>query len=499
MSSTEFRRNAGLKLGYLLVAVLALGVRLREHSLRSLRTWDEFLSLYTSIGGFPKSYDFSVSGFWELNSLGNVVQHTIDRDSGNTLAFNVALHFWNKIVGFGVDRSMCLSLLFSMGVVLVGMRIAWVLFEEHKSALFAGVLLALQPTLAIYATFIRGYAMATFFTVLATLVFLRLLGWSGRPSNLSFGLYGFLALIALQTHYLAIYVFGIQGLFFLAKWGVRSRETAKLVVVWVANFTWLLIWTKVLAVGGLEQMQSFNDDVWVKTIKAGTAKPFYKLITPANLVWSNLFTATYVTGYVSYWPLVGVTKVRYAILPLAMFFSLLFINLASSLRAETEIRWKYAFLCCMALSGPIFANSSGMLSGTNVSFLIQYQNFCLPMTMILFAGLAVRGASVTRPVTLLFGAICVLLPLTSQLIRDPEPENPYLGISQRILKDYERGDTVVYPSDKAAMFTHYYLYLAAQDLDYKGKVLTRISPVEERPTQVFLEKKSQKMIVGTLP
>ena len=195
------------------IIILAAGLRVVGISAHGLRP-DERASVSIAVGSILTNPIVTADGlftpgdFWSENTLHNVVEATIAQAAGNQLLFNILLHYWIRLLGTQDFFVRLLSVFFGIFAVLLVYQIALVLCSE-RVARFASLLSAVHPLLLLYSQEARAYAAATAFSLVGTLIFIRLTGF-GRPETTRGGswcVYGLSVGAALLSHYLTVYIF----------------------------------------------------------------------------------------------------------------------------------------------------------------------------------------------------------------------------------------------------------------------------------------------------
>lgn len=166
-----------------LIPILLLAAAVRFYDLTAAAVWgDEGSSLLLA--------NYSVSGIWAHSAF----------DVHPPLYF-LLLHGWIGLFGDGIFAIRCLSALF--GIATVGLGV-WLVdrLATRRAAIIAGVLLALLPTAVRYSQEVRMYSLLGLLLIASTLA---LIYWIKHPQRQRYLLiYALLMTAALYTHYFAI-------------------------------------------------------------------------------------------------------------------------------------------------------------------------------------------------------------------------------------------------------------------------------------------------------
>lgn len=241
---------------FLLSALLVLALCLRLYRVGTYSIYfDEKSTLLISQGVvleganqrdvFSKPY-FTPAEFWKPKTFNDFVEANIRGDIGNSPAYYGLLWLWLKVFGLS-DTSL------RMPSVIFSVLIVWLLFVfvrrhfqpgsrrvgsgsvgftalRHYSvdvlALTSAAVATVEPFFVSYSHIARNYSMTFFLTLLATHIFLLILervrsrdGLRASPNTVSlpmlYGAYGFIFVVAVLSHYLAVTVFLCHGLYAL--------------------------------------------------------------------------------------------------------------------------------------------------------------------------------------------------------------------------------------------------------------------------------------------
>ncbi len=143
--------------------------------------------------------------------------------------YYLLLHFWTAL---GQTESVvrALSALFGVGAVAVTWALARELFDSRVANIGA-LLLAVSPLHVFYSQEARMYVMAASWSTLASYMLILA---TRRGSNRYWLGYALTSVLALYTHYFALFTLWFQGLFVL-RWLWKRRPTKRLARRWLMS------------------------------------------------------------------------------------------------------------------------------------------------------------------------------------------------------------------------------------------------------------------------
>jgi uncharacterized membrane protein len=191
--SLATRARPGVLLAWL-TAILLLGWALRTHDLEVRSLWaDEGWTMLLSAGP----------------GLDDVVR-TLAHDQHPPLYF-VIFRLWRTVAGEGEFAGRYLGVLAGLIAVAGTYQLGRALFSPLAGVL-AALLLALADLPIDLAQEVRHYSLLLTFVALSCMAYAR---WWRRPTRLNRAGYVLATLAMLYTHYLGLYVLGVQGLHLL--------------------------------------------------------------------------------------------------------------------------------------------------------------------------------------------------------------------------------------------------------------------------------------------
>ncbi len=384
-----------------LVVICSIFFVIESHQAKQVGTIeeDEFKSLMTSVGfkeitidSISKKPIFSQEDFLKFNSLTEVVHKNITHESGNCILYDLTLHTWIKIFGFSLYTLRMLSLLFAVGIIIIAFYLSDSLFNNKNTALLSSALLACDPSILCYGTRVRTYAMATFLSLLATLLFVKWIKSIDKNdkkklfTNLSVA-YGTIAGLAVLAHYFCFYILLIHFIFLiphLLKASIKNKLGLILpyVVLSLIVGTWIYI-------GGLEGFHYIaKGNEWHLSYAKGANKltSMTQLTTIDNTIAYIKKTALAWSYNETYWYYFRFNiPMRY----LLILFAIPVIFICSALfylwrKKQNGIHLFY-FLILLFLVGPSICIFLAFQSGHTASYNDRYALMSLPYFTIVLA------------------------------------------------------------------------------------------------------------------
>lgn len=138
--------------------------------------------------------------------------------------YYVLAWFWSRIFGAGEVGLRALSAVLGTATVPVAYALGRV-FASHRAGVFAALLVACSPLLVWYSQEARSYALLTLLTSLSVLAFELA---RRRPRGRELTRWAVVAMLALATHYFAVFVIAAEASWLLAQ---HTRRRAVLLAV----------------------------------------------------------------------------------------------------------------------------------------------------------------------------------------------------------------------------------------------------------------------------
>lgn len=453
-------RAGGIPLLILLVLAGCLRlVNLGDHGL----WWDEFLSLSSACGsviGEPiegSGESFQARHFWQDRNLSNVVRAVGRQDSGNGIVYHVLLYAWATGLGTRDGAVRLLSVLCSVLIVWVGFCLSSRLFIPSTAWWTTG-LLAVHPLLVRYGQEARPYALATLFSLGASLLLVQLWGGTRRSPEWSSALYGVAMAAALMSHYLTLSIFAGHALF-----AVLRGETALLRRVALSGCVAAVLvaaWLTAAGSEGLSRMVETSDAYRRRAESTTSGENFALPSRPANLAAGSLQVAYQLSGNALQNSGLRLRDMIPLLAVPALFLTACWLARHRIQRVKSGL----LLVGILAVSGPLASAALALLAGHIVSFQSLYGSFGAPyVAMLLAAGMSqaidgrrivawlIRGGIVAQ-------AIVVLFSLRGVYDDAPRhrPPNQFAAIAAELARRSEL-DTVTYPTWTEARLVNLYM------------------------------------------
>ncbi|HEV7349485.1 glycosyltransferase family 39 protein [Telluribacter sp.] len=250
-----------------LCLIVALGLLLRTYNLGKFAPYvDEKFTLLNvqgvSVGGANQPeilYNtyFTPQDFWKPKKLEDFFGAVARSDFGTHIVYNLLLHQWIKIFGFS-DFYVRLfgALINTLSIVLLFGMVRYFL-RSTTTALFAALLLAVEPLNVAQSHMARSYTLSFFLVVAASFVFLLILREQRTNRKILYAvLYTLLASLSLLNHYLNFLVLVTHAVICLL-YERRARNWVMMSLAGLASIGVLVWW---LTAGGGQYSLKFLKD-----------------------------------------------------------------------------------------------------------------------------------------------------------------------------------------------------------------------------------------------
>ncbi|MGV9011248.1 MAG: glycosyltransferase family 39 protein [Flavobacteriales bacterium] len=450
--------------GKLLIAIIILGALLRINGMSREGMWNDELSTMQVASGQRYVVLDTISVFTNVqlaatDDLPGVVESTIN-DNGNSLLYNVLLHYWLALFGRGNFAARFIPLLAGICIILVSFFFSRTLIASTKAALGASAFVALHPLLIGQSHECRAYSLALLFSLLSSLFLLK--GMTKRTA-LFFALHAITATAALLCHYLTVYVLFAQVVVILIWCQGRSKKIAfgiSALAISLAMGTWY--WN-----GGKQGAIILADQSREHRLEAAAYTPgdppFALPVTVANIGTGLAQAELQIFGN----PIQNKgLRVRYASFFLVIPVILL-VGLFRYLRKSDKDR-KMPFFILLTFVGvqAWFAVAAAVRAGHCLSFLPQYAVFVVPYAMVLLGwsvAIVFKSSSRAKIITLSAVALYVMFCVVGIAVTYSDPfekfpeRNISLDAAQSIEATWQPGDTVLIRTRMEARSINVYL------------------------------------------
>ncbi len=210
---TMHKQNSTWSQYRLYLLILTIGIVLRVFGWNSYDLWfDEIGTNLFSSGRIHQMAELS------NQAPGEMFVNRIKNDPHSPAYYGLVFFF--SLFAADGQGLRWISILFSIGALIVFYRLAR-LFFERATSLMALLLLSVNPFHIWYAQEARAYAMATFFTLLMMYLFFRAV--NDRSSRWWIG-YGLAGVASIFTSYYAVFLILVSGLYL---WPKQRRDLIK--------------------------------------------------------------------------------------------------------------------------------------------------------------------------------------------------------------------------------------------------------------------------------
>lgn len=223
---------------YWLWLILGLGTFFRFYNNTSLALWHDeaFSALYIRDYGWSE------------------MMYRIGLDVHPPLYYWL-LRGWSYIFGFELLSLRGFSILFGVLTIWAGYLFVRKAFGNHKLALLAAFLLAINPFQVQYAVEARMYTLGTFLVLISSFWLLKAVETGKRKDWI---IYGVLVAASLYTHYYLFFSVAAQG-FYLFYLVVARRVSWKSLTVYGLSFVLFIPWLKTFLV----QRGQVTEQFWI--------------------------------------------------------------------------------------------------------------------------------------------------------------------------------------------------------------------------------------------
>lgn len=176
---------------------------------------------FATLGVQGLDHDESVTAVGVLHpSLGGTISAVAQLERTPPLYY-VFEWLWTQALGFGTDPTSLrfLSAVFGTLTVPVAFLAARELSSSRRAGVFAAALVALNPFLVFYSQEARAYALLVLLVALGLYVFARALA---RPTRGRLALWAFVSILAIWTHYFAVFTVVPEAAWLF--WAIRPRR-----------------------------------------------------------------------------------------------------------------------------------------------------------------------------------------------------------------------------------------------------------------------------------
>lgn len=453
---------------------------------------------------------FTPKEFWAEKNLDDFYDSIRRSDIGNSPFYYLVLHNWIKAFGISDYSIRFLSVFFSCLTIILLFFFIKEHLNNLKLALLACILMAIEPFFIAISQQTRNYSMSFFLTLLATHIFLKIIKNEENDikSLKLYWFYGILSALCLLSHFLTATVFMVHGLYvllFVRKPRPWYLLPSFLMIGGIAFGYWITYGGGDYTFQTLNYQAKIyytqahlNPNPHAGYIDPATVKNVTKKAIPiftdlfismnnltANLVGKkNILLALAITVFsiFSLWKfkktqekwwlfsIIGVNMVGFFVYSTAKWQYLeivnggmlfyLFIEYWRNTKegiAKKQL-WLFLFL---TLVPTIFLIIMTFKNGHTFGLTQRYSGFSFPYSIILVSIALLSANQTLKPLNyfiwVVFGVQLLFVGKTIKNVLNDESlkynyrdkarvENPYPKIALELTKQYQTGDTIVYPS-----------------------------------------------------
>ncbi len=498
---------------------------------------------------------FTPKEFWSDIHLQSYFDAVAISDIGAHFPYNMLLNGWSRVFGIN-DWQLRL---FSVFLSLLTVFFLYKLVEENtKNKLLTYIvcgLFAIEPLMLALNRMIRSYSLSLLLTVLATYLFFRII--NNRHRKIDYVWYALVVATSLLTHYLnflVILVHGLMVLFYVRdfkKWFALGLSVGfgGLVLGWWltaggGQYTFKFLEDKNALHRRMAEMPPAQNPMAGMVDKPtieNLAKRFNELVSDqfitTNNLWANLLgnknwiLAMLITIFIVVVSLFSKHKYRYLSIYVVVAAGLVVITVnrlhffvlicnALLLVLVLKNRWEnrqtilnpfYVFCVVVCVLPYLYLAFDALSNGHTSSLTQRYASFSMPYALVL-VGLLVKQIIdlpnlVAVPITIaMVIQLVFVLQIDLKILNDvypkytyfgkPKIKNPYYSTAQKIILNYTKGDTVIYPSYNTNIYSSVLenkqplSVLDAQFMNvYLPKTATYIQRIDRyEPNKVILKK-----------
>lgn len=457
----------------------------------------------------PNKTTFTPKEFWLPKTIEDFYDSIRRSDIGNSPFYYLLLHSWIKMFGMSDFSVRFMSVLFSCATILLLFVFIREHFKNITLAILGSFLMAIEPFFIAMSQQTRNYSMTFFLTLLATHIFLKIVKNEEEAikKNELYLFYGILSALCLLSHFLTAIVFVAHGLYvllFVRK--IRPWYLLPLALsigglafgLWIVfgggnysfqtlNYQAKLYYNEAHAVPNLHE--GYIDPATVKNVAKKGFPIFLDLFIISNGLMNvvagkkNLIMAIVITiisiisifnfqkSKNNLWVLVivGINLLGFIFYSIAKWQYIELVNcgilvylLMDYLRKNRDelVKKQVIFMIILALLSTTFLVIITFKNGHTFGLTQRYSGFSFPYAIILVSIALLQSSSIKPLNYLIWAVFCVQIYFVSLTVGDvlndismkynyrdkARGKNPYPNIADNLTKQYQTGDTIVYPS-----------------------------------------------------
>jgi len=196
------------------VLILFIAAIIRIINLRRASFWkDEALTVLTA----------------SQNNITDLIKNLVLIHQNHPPLYFILMHYWGTIFGFSEFSMRFVSVIFSLGIVLMTYLLAKEFFE-HKTAFVAALLSTFSIINLIYAQEAKQYSMLGFLVLLSTYFLVKTIKSERKNRKKFMNFYFISSILMFYTHHIGLIAFFLQNLFLL--FFERKVLFSKRAIIW---------------------------------------------------------------------------------------------------------------------------------------------------------------------------------------------------------------------------------------------------------------------------
>jgi len=451
------------------LALMLLGAFLRFYHINSFGLFgDEKQSALiavanTNYGGMGKLLTppatFTPSDFWESRGIKSWLDADARGDvSGNSLVHDMMLKLFSILFGKSDGALRSVSVFFNL--LTLWLLFYWARRQKPNQEFWPlGILLlaVIEPFFVIYSQQARNYTTSIFFTTASNYFFWNMVGKGDKPKPRDLAGWILTSFCALFSTYLTALVLVGQFIYLIF---ISKSPWSKIKAMAIGSFGFLIPFVSWMYWGPGQAFFEYQNDAgkqYLNYLKLnGPILGWIEESNPINLIKKSIYILSdnfFLTndlynrhGY----------KIGFILL---CSFVILVLTWISKIKEKNERNFYYFGLIQIVLP-VIFLVLAALNAGTTTGFFLRYASFSIPFGIFISAGIVdyllkqnvwIKSLGVLFVIIQAYFLIFQIKPLYTDSIQkytfsNNRLGNPYPLIAERIILNYQKGDTVLYPS-----------------------------------------------------
>jgi uncharacterized membrane protein len=434
-----------------LFIIVVIGFIISTFKLNKQSIWlDEQLTVQEvhGIAYLQFGTQFTNTQIQEFNNLSEVI-NSVKRVLGNTLLYDVLLHFWVNLLGNDDYFLRLFSVVFYLGLIILGYLFSNYLFNDKRLALITAIFFMGHPFLLNFAREARAYEMGTFLSLLSSIYFFRFIINEKEFKNYRIILYSLFSISALFTTYLTATVFIAQGVIFLIE-NPKKKIWYSYATAWSFILIVFFMWVFGPGYEGFKTMNGYEKAFGIKAANySDFENPRFIPVTLKNLV--TCYFQVLLVEFGNSMQYIGF-KIRhiaaFMIFPAVLFIYFLKENCGNFSKEKRILFYLLIFPVCHL----VFSTFLAFKNGHCIAFQGLYSIFFVPYVILfitfLFYFILFKNRTLAIiclvPISLIMFLSWSHPLLGFHMYLPQKIENPYMFSAKKITSKYEQGDLVIF-------------------------------------------------------